>query len=119
MPDARSRTARATRAVTDRNAAAALEPRPPHGLRVARLLVGDEELAVFDWPTDVSLPQSLTRAEQHVVELARRGFSNLQIAGARGTSLRTVANQLAAAYRKLGVGSRLELFVLAGGRGPR
>jgi DNA-binding CsgD family transcriptional regulator len=38
-----------------------------------------------------------------------RGASNQDIARTRGVSVRTVANQLAAVYRKLGVRSRAEL----------
>ena len=37
------------------------------------------------------------------------GRSNGEIAAARGRSVRTIANQVAAIFRKLGVGSRLEL----------
>jgi DNA-binding CsgD family transcriptional regulator len=54
-----------------------------------------------------------------VAELALQGLSNDDIARARGTSTRTVANQLASAYRKLGIGSRLQLFALGAGRDPR
>ena len=52
---------------------------------------------------------SLSPAEADAVRLARSGCSNEAIAAARATSVRTVANQLAAAYRKLGVGGRHEL----------
>lgn len=51
----------------------------------------------------------LTAAERAVVALAIEGHGNQAIARARGVSLHTVANQLAAAYRKLGVRSRVEL----------
>jgi DNA-binding CsgD family transcriptional regulator len=40
------------------------------------------------------------------------GQSNAAIAKARGTHVRTVANQLAALFRKLGVASRAELRAL-------
>jgi DNA-binding NarL/FixJ family response regulator len=52
---------------------------------------------------------SLTSAERQVVEHVLSGRSNAAIARARSTSSRTVANQLAAIYRKLGVSSRWEL----------
>lgn len=51
----------------------------------------------------------LTTAEVAVAKLAREGLSNAEIGKIRGTSPRTVANQLARIYRKLGVGSRLGL----------
>lgn len=51
----------------------------------------------------------LSPAEHAVVRLALRGLRNVDIAQARGASPRTVRNQLAAAYAKLGVSSRSEL----------
>ena len=44
-----------------------------------------------------------------MVRLLLDGKSNKAIAAARATSERTVANQLASIYRKLGVNSRSEL----------
>ena len=87
----------------------------PHQLRVYRLDEADGEFVIFDWPIrQRPLPHSLTAAEREVVGRALAGESNLEIARARGTSTRTVANQMATAYRKLGLGSRLELFALLG-----
>jgi DNA-binding CsgD family transcriptional regulator len=51
----------------------------------------------------------LTPSERDVAKLAREGLSNAAIAELRGTSPRTVANQLARIYRKLGCGSRIGL----------
>jgi DNA-binding CsgD family transcriptional regulator len=51
----------------------------------------------------------LTKTERAVVELALSGNSNEEIARVRGKSLRTVRNQLASAYAKLGVSGRVEL----------
>lgn len=51
----------------------------------------------------------LSKAEHEVVARAAAGLSNAQIAASRGVSARTVANQLASAFRKLGVASRFEL----------
>jgi DNA-binding NarL/FixJ family response regulator len=51
----------------------------------------------------------LTRAERSVVALALEGKTNAEIARTRGRSERTIANQLACAFRKLGIGSRAEL----------
>jgi DNA-binding CsgD family transcriptional regulator len=58
---------------------------------------------------DVPGAALLTPAEKAVVELAASGLSNAAIARRRRSKPRTIANQLAAAYRKLGVGSRREL----------
>ncbi len=55
------------------------------------------------------LPTPLTAAERDVARLVKKGLSNAQIASARGTSVNTVANQIAAIMRKLGVGSRVEI----------
>lgn len=54
----------------------------------------------------------LTKTEKSVVARLVRGESTARIAKGRGTSARTVANQIAAIYRKLGVGSRRELAAL-------
>ncbi len=51
----------------------------------------------------------LTRAEREVRDLVLAGASNADIAAARGTSLCTVANQIAAIFRKYRVGSRAAL----------
>jgi DNA-binding CsgD family transcriptional regulator len=51
----------------------------------------------------------LTDTEWQVVRLALRGLSNHAISRERGVALRTVANQLASAYQKLGIAGRREL----------
>ncbi|HEX6273896.1 MAG TPA: helix-turn-helix transcriptional regulator [Polyangiaceae bacterium] len=51
----------------------------------------------------------LTRSEHTVASLATRGFSDTEIARRRRCSPRTVANQLAAVYQKLGIKGRREL----------
>jgi DNA-binding CsgD family transcriptional regulator len=53
----------------------------------------------------------LSLAEQEVCRHAVAGLSNAAIAELRGCSPRTIANQLAAVYRKLGVRGRRELRV--------
>jgi DNA-binding CsgD family transcriptional regulator len=52
----------------------------------------------------------LSAAEREVASLAARGESNATIAQRRKTSVRTVANQMAAILRKLGINSRDELL---------
>jgi DNA-binding CsgD family transcriptional regulator len=53
----------------------------------------------------------MTPSELHVARLAAVGLSNSAIARARGTSPRTVANQMARVLRELGVASRRALAV--------
>lgn len=66
---------------------------------------------VIDLPlARTELPECLTDAERDVVELLLEGRTNQEIADLRGRSYRTIANQLAAIYRKLGVASRTELI---------
>jgi len=83
------------------------------GVTLTPLLVGGEELLAIGIPaTDEGFDPAalgLTEAEGEVARGILAGRSNAQIARARGTSLRTVANQVAALFRKLGVGSRTEL----------
>jgi DNA-binding NarL/FixJ family response regulator len=55
------------------------------------------------------LPETLSSAERAVAAAALRGCSDAEIARERGSSPRTVANQLARAFRKLEVRSRAEL----------
>ena len=69
---------------------------------------GGERYAVFVSPSAIDLSR-LTAAEGQVARLVMEGLSNREIAQRRGSSLRTIVNQLAGIYRKLGVGSRREL----------
>jgi DNA-binding CsgD family transcriptional regulator len=84
--------------------------RPPAGARVTRI---NSRLLLISVPVSPALESpeagALTKAERAVVELALGGLSNAEIARRRRSSPRTVASQLAASYRKLGVGSRREL----------
>ena len=56
----------------------------------------------------------LTRREREVVELARQGLSNRDIAEQTSTSVRTVEGHLMRAYAKLGVAGRDDLRRSAG-----
>jgi DNA-binding CsgD family transcriptional regulator len=84
----------------------------PSGLSVMRIGGGvcDCVLLAFPNPLWANDPD-LTAAEQSVVLELVAGRSQRAIAQARRTSPRTIANQLASVYRKLGVRSRTELFV--------
>ena len=78
--------------------------------RSSPFFLGGEEFAVLSVPmADSWLLDALSAAEREVARLVLEGNSNAAIARERGTSPRTVANQLAALYRKLGVRSRAEL----------
>lgn len=73
-------------------------------------MMGEDEYAVLSVAVaPCRLPMALTAAEHAVAQLVLRGLSNSEIARRRHTSPRTVANQLAAIFRKLGVNSRAEL----------
>ncbi len=90
----------------------------PRGLRCDHLDLNGEEYLVLDFPAADSAeaeapgPWSLTPSEREVAAAAVAGKSNQEIAAARGASTRTVANQLASIYRKLGINSRAELAAL-------
>ncbi len=60
-------------------------------------------------PVVLTAVQPLTPRERDVVELARRGRSNRDIATALTVSVRTVESHLEHAYRKLGISGRTEL----------
>lgn len=73
--------------------------------------VGGHEFAVLAFPIrePARVLDTLTEAERAVATMVIDGLSNAEIATRRGTSVRTVANQLQSLYRKLNVSSRLEL----------
>ena len=63
------------------------------------------DVVVFSFPTD----SPLTDAEHSVASALLVGRSTAEIARARGTTARTIANQIASLFRKLGVQSRAQL----------
>jgi DNA-binding NarL/FixJ family response regulator len=82
----------------------------PRHLRARRVSWGEDELCVFSFPLPSrAAAVKLTPAEQAVMRLALAGHSNASIAARRGVAARTVANQLASVFQKLGVSSRTEL----------
>jgi DNA-binding NarL/FixJ family response regulator len=73
------------------------------------MTLGGEEVAVFSFPLPPpALPESLSVAERAVALALLEGRSNSEIATARRTSVRTVANQVGSVLRKLGARSRAE-----------
>jgi DNA-binding NarL/FixJ family response regulator len=86
------------------------EPVSSRQTKVTKFMVGDDQFAVLSVPlSDGSLMESLSTAEREVAALAAAGLKNAAIAAYRHTSVRTVANQMAAVLRKLGVSSRYQL----------
>ena len=72
-------------------------------------------MAVLSFPLlPATLPDSLSEAEQKVALGLIAGKSTAEIAAERRTSVRTVANQIASLFAKLGVRSRLQLAALGG-----
>ncbi len=82
--------------------------RPPPDVAAYRV-EGEDDLVLFVWEPP-SPTQALSAAEREVLDLVVQGKSNAEIARARGTSVRTVANQVASMLKKLGAGSRFELI---------
>lgn len=89
-------------------ARALLEPESsPQSGRLSELTLDDEALLVVSaLRPDLWLPVRLSLAETAVLRRLMAGDSHAEISGARATSPRTVANQLATAFRKLGVSGR-------------
>ena len=78
-------------------------------MEIFRAGIAGEGLLVISVPSAQVDVSRLTAAERAVTSDAAKGLSNLQIAKRRRRALRTVANQLASAFRKLGVTSRADL----------
>lgn len=79
-------------------------------LRAWQVRIDDEVFVVISSPIGPGGElAALTGAERDVVRQILRGDSNKQIAERRGTAVRTVANQIAAIFAKLGIASRAEL----------
>lgn len=89
-------------------ASPAAPSRPWAALRMAELTTDGRRIKVV-FLSRRNRPSELTLAECEVAWSAAQGLSNSVIAVERGRSARTIANQLASAFRKLGVASRSEL----------
>lgn len=86
---------------------------PPDDLRVTVVEAGGARYAVLSYALPiVGRCEQLTKAERDVLALLLAGLSNAEIARQRRTSVRTVANQVASIFQKLGVSSRSELAAL-------
>jgi DNA-binding CsgD family transcriptional regulator len=86
-------------------------PLVPHSFTAHELSIEGEAYAVLEIGLrELAPPSGLTGAEQAVVGLVIEGKSNAEIAAQRGTSVRTVANQLRSVYAKLGISGRAQLL---------
>lgn len=79
---------------------------------------GEDSYVIVSLPVSAGQWQrDLTDAELDIALWILQGESNKRIAERRGTSVRTVANQIAGIYQKLGVTSRAELAARTTRRG--
>src|SRR5262249_34476019 len=92
----------------------------PEDIRVTVVSFGADELVVVSFPiANASSLEQLAPSEREIALAVVSGRTNAEIARARRRSVRTIANQVASIFRKLGVGSRAELAAaLAGQRRP-
>jgi DNA-binding NarL/FixJ family response regulator len=81
------------------------------GVRTRVELISLGDVICLDTVARVLGPRA-TRAEIAVAALATTGLSNREIANQRRVSVRTVANQLASVFERVGVGSRAELAAM-------
>jgi DNA-binding NarL/FixJ family response regulator len=78
--------------------------------RLAEAVIGGERVLVGTYPpSNADAAAQLTPTERDVVAHLMCGSTNQDIAIRRGTSSRTIANQIQSIFRKLGVQSRVEL----------
>ena len=99
----------------------------PAGLVVETFDEGADSYALISWPVRSRRPAppaglgdpaaQLPWAQREVLELLLAGLSNGDIARRRLRSVRTIAHQIETLFRRLGVGSRAELFALAARHG--
>ncbi len=93
----------------------------PRGVRarLAEVAIAEDRFLVgASAKLDEARLAALTPSEREVAALLITGSSNADIARRRGASERTVANQARAIYRKLSVGSRVELAAALDAAGP-
>ena len=84
---------------------------PPSDLTATEVEVDGQTFVLLEW-SDVTprALDNLSEAEADILAGILRGESNAEIARRRHTKTRTVANQIASIFRKLGVRSRAELM---------
>ena len=92
----------------------------PEGIQVERVRHRGKPAASRELPVPkVNWSDSLTSAEKDVAGDILAGLPNVAIGRKRGSSVRTVVNQVASIFKKVGAHSRLELcLVVYTGRTP-
>lgn len=87
-------------------------------VRAAKFQVDSDEYVVVSYSVTGRLGNAtaLSPGEREVTELLLSGCSYREIAERRNRSVRTIANQIASAFKKLGVSSRAELAALGARR---
>jgi DNA-binding NarL/FixJ family response regulator len=99
--------------------AAFFSPAGPRA-RLAEVAIAGDRLLVGTYPlVDLRTLAPLSDAEREIAALLIAGSTNADVAARRGTSVRTVANQVSAILRKLGVGSRSEMAARVQAETPR
>ena len=88
-----------------------MKRKPTSESTLVEIPIGDETLVIIASPRvhRGAHSEALTAAEIEILSLLLAGNSNTEIAKSRGTSVRTVANQIASIYRRFGVSGRAEL----------
>jgi DNA-binding NarL/FixJ family response regulator len=82
----------------------------PTDLTTAELTFEGRTYVVLSYPTGGSgIERAISPAELGVARCVAAGASNAEIAAVRGTSVRTVANQISSILRKTGLSSRCDL----------
>ena len=92
----------------------------PRGIRAERAAHRGKPAVRVSFPVPkVNWSESLTSAEKDVADDILAGLPNVAIGRKRGSSVRTVVNQVASIFKKVGAHSRLELcLVVYAGRTP-
>ncbi|MFO0570697.1 MAG: helix-turn-helix transcriptional regulator [Polyangiaceae bacterium] len=88
---------------------AALRGRPPRDLEAMSVGPPGDEWVLLSWDEARTETTGLPKALAEVLEGVLRGETNRAIAARRGTSVRTVDNQVAALLERFGAASRVEL----------
>jgi DNA-binding NarL/FixJ family response regulator len=88
--------------------------RPEEEARTFRFVHDGQEYLVLSEPLRPAPRELLTPAELDIAQAIVRGASNADIARMRGTSVRTVANQVASILGRLGASSRSQVAAKLG-----
>jgi DNA-binding CsgD family transcriptional regulator len=93
----------------ERSPVSPVAPAAPAGLRASPFSLGSSRFLVLSFPAERASPiAGLSPTEVEVLHAALGGLSNAEIAAVRNRSVFTIQNQLASAFRKLGVTTRAE-----------